>query len=325
MSTSTPPAAKPNLEVKIVRHRIGSPYGIFESSSLSWTGDSGKDFLKRLPHRSYTTVVTRQNGSVLPLLRTHVKRLQDGHETLSDEATTQGGMDATADTIVHVVAAARDKWDDEVDELRVIVVIDRCMLSVHVTKARASDGGGYDALDCECKGAPRVQPKVKNTSWVRDRARLEQSHESVCDETILTRMHIGEHRDGNQTRMYPSLALYEGLVTNLFVVRTDMSVQTACDADVLCGTVRQCVLRACAQENVVTCMHAPQMHEWRSFRAAFVTNVGKLLVPVRSFVVPPENRTDDVPERVQLGWDFQAMSLIDILRNIVIGMLEADE
>ncbi len=77
--------------------------------------------------------------------------------------------------------------------------------------------------------------------------------------------------------------MYEGLVTNLFVVMDDGTIVTAPDEVVLNGVMRTTVLQVCREKGVKVVYRCPEMKESARFRAAFLTSVARILQPVHSF------------------------------------------
>ncbi|KAF1326498.1 Aminotransferase, class iv, partial [Globisporangium splendens] len=123
-------------------------------------------------------------------------------------------------------------------------------------------------------GKARANAICKHTKWIADRIPLEEytsqvaaSHGSI-HETILGR--YDAERDDT--------VLLEGLITNFFVVKNG-TVYTAKD-DVLLGSTRALVLKACKDLGIPVIFEAPRLSERDTWTAAFVTSAVRLAIRV---------------------------------------------
>lgn len=140
-------------------------------------------------------------------------------------------------------------------------------------------------------GPGRLNVSCKHSRWIEERVPLEKHmadvnalHGLCINETLLSKMESGSD----------DKLLLEGLVTNFFVstccffhriimlwtqsfflwpfVVKDSKVFTA-GSDVLIGSTRELVLKACAELDIDVVLEAPRLSERHTWQAAFVTSM----------------------------------------------------
>lgn len=317
---------------------------------------SAKAFLRDRPDCAYTTLVTARSGTAIPLVAHHARRLLDGYEQLNDPShhslrppAGQPTIEAALIQIVsifqsHSIAMIRESNSTDLrssDEMQVVVVLQHDSIHAHAKSTTVSqDGVGLferygikltststsscklsNSIIAEVHGQRRSQPLVKNSSWVSQRAHLEQSRPSTnIAETILV-----DQSDG--------FALYEGLVTNLFVVidvkdssstsldSSSSAVLTAPGDTILPGTVRQCVLDACRHLNLTVIDEPPRLADWRNFQGAFVTNALRVLQPLTSMIVRVHPKDGSIPKEINLPWPQNVVDLVHCIDAYVRAQL----
>lgn len=152
-------------------------------------------------------------------------------------------------------------------------------------------------------------PEVKHSSWVRERQQFEAQRLADTTEVLLARprvAHSSSRRDEDlHDQQYRGLYLHEqelcgggegdidngdcdlleGLVTNFCVIMPhprDPSrdiLRTAADG-VLGGHVRNVLLDVCEPMGLEVHLEAPRLREAGSWKEAFLTGTGRVLVPV---------------------------------------------
>lgn len=272
-------------------------------------GPSVAAFFAARPSRPYTTLITQQGGTALPLLSFHSSRLRQGLAVL-DGPTAALPPEVTLREALRT--AVRAITPPPGLELQIIAVVQPTTM-VLLISSRPPPMRIPPRIAVECRGPPRTQPGLKNTSWHMDRRSLESMRSPRCSETIL----LGGSGDGT-----PAPLLLEGLVTNLYVITRDGRLYTAPQRDVLPGSLRDCVLSACKLLGVDAVLQAPRLADWRSFDAAFLTNALRLLEPIDQIHAPLAAAYGDVPTEIQLPWSESTTTLVDRLRDMVVEELE---
>ncbi|CAH0485278.1 unnamed protein product [Peronospora farinosa] len=123
-------------------------------------------------------------------------------------------------------------------------------------------------------GEGRENARCKHTQWIEDRVPLEthmahlmETRGEPIHEVLLSKAAQGEDR-----------FLLEGLVTNFFVVM-DGQLYTA-GQDVLQGSTRELVLKACRDLFIPVILEAPRLLDRESWQAAFVTSAVRVVIDV---------------------------------------------
>lgn len=276
-------------------------------NELTTTTGSVASFFERRQNQSYSTLITRRGGRILPLVDLHVARLLHGYAVLKGQPHAIEAKEL-GHTLCRAIAPLLH-FIPKGNELRMVAVLKTDSLHVHAAAVKVPPQPGQPVA-VECRGAPRKCPDVKDTAWVTLRRPLETFRSQDVEEIVLL-------DDNGQD-------LLEGLVTNLFVVMPQNVVHTAPEHLVLPGTIRACVLRACEKLGVLVVMQPPSLADRTQFRAAFLTNALRLLTPIYSFRIPFPSSDASLPECFKLPNDIGAVQMVDQLRRKVIEMLDAN-
>jgi hypothetical protein len=115
-------------------------------------------------------------------------------------------------------------------------------------------------------GGPRIHPKAKDSGWIAARKPLELVKGKYgADELILS-----------EKSASGSLCLFEGLITNFFIVLKGKNwVMTAPDDVVLEGTMRRLVIDCLRDIDFEVILEAPNWDNRDEWAAAFLTSVTK--------------------------------------------------
>ena len=111
-------------------------------------------------------------------------------------------------------------------------------------------------------GYGRENASVKDSKWVTDRKLLIPS--DGYEEMILI------NDDGE---------LLEGTQTNFYVVKNLSTIITA-NEGVLCGSVRDAVLRVCSKHDIQIEMRPPTLKDLKCATGVFITSTSRLVMPV---------------------------------------------
>lgn len=268
-------------------------------------------FLRRYPDRAYVTIVTR-NGQSIPALDAQISRLlhSASHLYNAEHLPHADSIRKMLIRVVSVLVAIVPRDDTNTSEFRIVVILDDAALYIHADRMLSIPTASNQPfpIAVEVRGSPRPRPKVKNTHWVIQRHPLEKTRGPEFAETVL-------HNEG---------ALYEGLISNFFVVTNNHTVITAPDSVVYPGTMRAFVIQACQRLDVPVILATPDSRNWATFRAAFITNAARMLVPVSSIVFQGHTNEffRDIPQPLILKPDSPAMRLVDRLRKCVNELIE---
>lgn len=266
------------------------------------------DFLPRYPECPYTTFITVLKGTKVPFLDFHCTRLLKGFEILYPGRIPPAHT-YLRDTLLKLLGCVTERYTNVRDELQIAIVLvnddSRLLLCLHASHV-PNPMDNIRQICVDCRGDPRDQPGVKNTSWYMQRKPLEAGRSDGVTETIL----VGLDNEGYRI-------VLEGLVTNIFVVTKTLHVWTAPAHLVLPGSVRACVLSACHQLSVPVHEKGIRLSDYRQFEAAFLTNARKFLVPIQSIHFPDQNPGHEFPRKVELSRGRDATCLINRLRDRV--------
>ena len=105
-------------------------------------------------------------------------------------------------------------------------------------------------------GEPRKRPRVKDSKWIEERKVIEGKRDEDCGEVVLV---DGEGR------------IYEGLISNVFVVNGDGVVYTAPEG-VLEGSVREFVMEKGKDVGIQVRREYPRIQEMEEWKEVFITN-----------------------------------------------------
>lgn len=278
---------------------------LFYRSNVSLT-----TFMNEMVPSSYTTIVTIDNGSNIPLISFHVNRLLNGLLKLNPNVNIPS-YSSTLQHILFIVDELSDFRLKSEGELQMVVVLkqrgcDESSIVAHVSNVDSFDAT-QSGITVECRGRPRQNPSVKNTIWFRERKALLSARSKEAHETIL----VGHDDKG-------FLALHEGLVSNIFVITVDLQVYTAPDTIVLSGSVRHLVLLACEELCIPVFQEAPRLEDFKKFTVGFLSNARKWVLPVSRLLVPlKEWQKRGIPECIDFVGGTRSLELVSCIRDVV--------
>ena len=291
---------------------------------------TSKEFLLSLPNGAYTTARTCARARRIFEWETHVTRTASSvasmldasgapsahnrelHAALATPEALRPRLDATVATAVRQYLGTHG--DD--DELKVTVLV-----SWQAAAAAADTVGSVAChiaplprlpdppVNVEVRGAPRSNAAAKDSSWVADRAPLEELMRaaSVGDvNELLLATETGELLEGSQTNFY---ALLDG------------AVHTAGEG-VLEGTVRRLLLEVCAREGIPVVLEPPKLQDAPRWQGALISSTSRLMLPIDKLFVPREGAPSDAAD-LRAAFDNGPGSLAARLRALVQGEVEA--
>jgi len=150
-------------------------------------------------------------------------------------------------------------------------------------------------------------PTSKLSSWCRKRRPLEDRFMPDGEdigEVVLTKPSAKSTTEMVLPGGGTSVALLEGLTSNLFIRYSDGTLRTAPDHQVLNGYARHLVVLAAAQQTIslpiqFTCPLLEERHMWED---VFLTSSIRLIVPVREVVVLLDGGNKNRSPRWQTIW-----------------------
>lgn len=260
----------------------------------------------------YTTVVTVRGARAVPMLPFHARRLLTGMAALLPAHPPPEPREFAA-TVLRVVAhIVRGRRVPGELQLVVIVFVEAGVPRVGVHASDIADPvRNVPLVDVEVRGRPRRSPAVKDTAWAAERRALEDARAEGMAETVL----VGKDENG-------CYSLFEGLVSNVFVLTQNCDIYTAPADRVLPGSLRDCVLAACDDLGVRVVERPIRLAEYRAFGSAFLTNARRYLHPIRSLCVAEPEVADACPRKIQLPHPPETSELVDKLRVLVCQRLE---
>jgi len=228
-------------------------------------------------------------------------------------------LDATVGSAVRAYLASNG--GDEATELKVTVL-------VTWTAADAAEGSGCDAastssVSChvaplppipsppvrvEVRGAPRQNAAAKDSTWVTDRAPLEELMRrgwAPFNELLLV-SDAGE--------------LLEGSQTNFFAVQ-DGQLVTASEG-ILEGTVRRLLLEVCEREGIPVVLQPPKLADASKWEGALISSTSRLMLPIDELYLPREGEASLQADRIA-AFDNGPGSLAARLKAMVQAEVEA--
>jgi branched-subunit amino acid aminotransferase/4-amino-4-deoxychorismate lyase len=288
---------------------------------------------------AYTTARTFQHNSVFEF-SFHVNRLVEScsamllkqHSSISAALAPLQSAAALRPVLINNLSHAMQDYDS----LYPTLVDAELKVTILVTWSENNDSFDVYTHLCPLPSVPAPPIKVhmrradrkqyaaaKDTQWVRDRTALEQNKPADVNEIML---------------VDDAGCVMEGMSSNFGVLIGDgtpadpIRLQTA-DADILKGTVREILLRACVELGVPVELRPPQIAESHLWRAAFVSSTSRLVLPV-DWMYSPEASTADstlmqLPHTMELAANPIAFShsaaqqLLEQLRQTVLQRIEA--
>ena len=161
----------------------------------------------------------------------------------------------------------------------------------------------------EVRGAPRANAAAKDSSWVAERAPLEE---------LMRASAVG---DINELLLATEGgALLEGSQTN-FMALVDGAVHTAGEG-VLEGTVRRLLLEVCEREGIPVVLSPPTLPAADRWEGALISSTSRLLLPIDRLYAPREGRPSEEADLVRVfdnGPDSLAARLRDLVSSEVLA------
>lgn len=264
------------------------------------------------PGAPYTTVLTVNEGTAIPMLDFHCKRMLFAMEQLYPNLAPPE-LSNLRSSLIGLIAQVTELRASGTGELQIVPMLvlenDKLFLTVHASDI-PNPMNSVAHVIVECRGKPRSNPQIKNTAWATQRKPLESARMRGTSETIL----VGIDTDGFHI-------LLEGLVSNFFVVTQNLEIWTAPGHLVLPGSLRECVLAACEPLGVHIRYRPVRLADFQQFEAAFLTNARRYLHPIRSIHIPDPNISSDCPRQIDLPNGPAATALVDRLRSAVCRLL----
>lgn len=232
----------------------------FNGSVNSLPDVNGAIFLKENVG-SYTALRTVKNGTHIVDWAKHIQRLKDSIRITNPSANTCSNLEINClELIKRVILECECKM---ATDFKIIILVTQksqsytiyAMVDVFVDFESTSIG------QVGIFGNPRKNPNAKDSSWLNDRLYIEQMKSSNMTEMIL--------RDvaGN---------LYEGLVSNFFVISQDLDgipvVLTAPLEDILIGTILESIVEICKFNEIRLRYEYPNILDCSRWKGAFITN-----------------------------------------------------
>ncbi|TMW59405.1 hypothetical protein Poli38472_004474 [Pythium oligandrum] len=283
---------------------------------------SARAFLMAHPRGVYTCAraVPTATQFCLVLWRFHLDRLAVGWRSERQETgDTRALVGVLQETSTRLVTDALARWAEAEKDAMVTVLWweenkDEVNVRVHVCTMPQVRSLTANVL---IHGEPRINPLCKHSRWIDQRVPLEQH---MRDVTTSLRVEHGEDfvlneailsspldRDGVSERR-----LLEGLITNFFVVKDDVVITA--DADMLKGSTRELVLRACKELDVPVKLEAPTVKDLRASQGAFVTSCVQVLVPVVNVFWSDVEGGQKYPH-LSISTSHSTLALIERIRN----------
>ncbi|KAI7865184.1 aminotransferase [Spinellus fusiger] len=225
---------------------------------------SFNNFIKSYPRGAYTGMRTVEKHSIMEL-RSHCQRIASSLALLrfSDNNTIEDAIQAT-------MANFKDMGELENQLLPML----RCGLSYYyeknptVEESKVSVVVSYseEATQHRCKVQTEIEmrntPCIKDSQWVRDRARLENQKPEDINEVLLT------DNEGN---------IYEGMASNFYAVqwRNNKPVVVSASLEhVLLGTVMKIVLFVCQEHGIDYVWEFPRLQDAKdgAWEGCFLTS-----------------------------------------------------
>eukprot|EP00546_Thalassionema_frauenfeldii_P009410 CAMPEP_0178927732 /NCGR_PEP_ID=MMETSP0786-20121207/19394_1 /TAXON_ID=186022 /ORGANISM="Thalassionema frauenfeldii, Strain CCMP 1798" /LENGTH=216 /DNA_ID=CAMNT_0020603283 /DNA_START=131 /DNA_END=778 /DNA_ORIENTATION=- len=132
-------------------------------------------------------------------------------------------------------------------------------------------------INIEIRGTPRPNASVKDSSWVRQRTRLE-SLLKQAQNIQLSELVLKDNED----------KLYEGSKSNFYAIQQDGTVVTAQDG-VLHGTIRKLILEVCREHQIPVRLEPPSLGDVATWQGAMLSSTSLLALPIHAvYMRPPQ-------------------------------------
>jgi len=137
-------------------------------------------------------------------------------------------------------------------------------------------------VNVEIRGSPRTNAAAKDSSWVSDRAPLEELMKSAdveMNELLLT----SEDKE-----------IFEGSQTNFYAIKDNTTLYTA-DEGILKGTVRTIVLDVCQKHNIPVVLQPPIFTTDNNWDGALISSTSRLALPIDAIYIPKDGQPSKHP------------------------------
>lgn len=171
--------------------------------------------------------------------------------------------------------------EKEEEELQVTILINLCKgaaddvatIYCHGTKLPPIP---TPPINVEIRGTPRQHALAKDSSWVRQRTRLE-SLMKQAQNVQLSELILKDNED----------KLYEGSKSNFYVIDQDGTVITA-EEGVLHGTIRKLILEVCREHQIPVRLEPPSLYDVATWQGAMISSTSILALPIHALYMPPQ-------------------------------------
>ena len=308
------------------------PFVIATDAHARRTSESSREFLATRPAGAYTTARTCAGCSKIFEWETHVRRTAgsaramigaagiSGLENLCDPLALRERLDRSVAAAVmnDRELEAPGKGGGDMGELKVTILVSwkgdaTSVVETHISPLPPLP---QKPVRVEVRGAPRSDATSKDSTWVTERAPLEELMRAAdspegcgaVNEFLMT------NDDGE---------VYEGSQTNFFALgfagvgETEPFLQTAGEG-VLEGTVRRLLLEVCQNEGIKVNFSPPRIEDCYGsrpvFHACFISSTSRLLLPVDELYIPPDG---DFSREAHLMRKFDRIPIVDKLVKLV--------
>lgn len=313
--------------------------GVLSMSTVAYDGVASpsaldsKQWLLSQPNGAYTTARTCYSGRRIFEWETHVQRTASSARAMLGEAAGGNAAALLAPASLRpkldatVAAAVREyRAEHEVDELKVTVLVtwpsEACDGQEVLANDELAEGGGFHVachvaplpplptppIRVEVRGSPRANALAKDSSWVSERAPLEElmraSYAPINE--LLLATEAGD--------------LLEGSQTNFFAIQ-DGALHTAGEG-ILEGTVRRLLLEVCEREGIPVVLRPPSLPAAERWSGALISSTSRLLLPIDELYLPADGKPSAQAD-LKLKFDNGPHSLAARLRDLVRGEVEA--
>jgi len=302
---------------------------VVEGRPASETDETSKEFLLGRPSGAYTTARTCAGGRKIFEWEAHVERTakslasmmaasaKDGDASpsaLADPAVLRRRLDAAVEDAVRLHRRIGEDGGDGELKLTALVGWDNGIddeegwVACHATSLPPIPS---KPVRVEIRGSPRENALAKDSSWVTERAPLEDlMRGATCGPVneLLLATAEGDLLEGSQTNFY---AIIGG------------SVWTAGEG-ILEGTVRKLVLDVCRENGIPVVLEPPNVGTIETWEGALVSSTSRLALPVDELYVPAEGRPSAPGDlRVAFDDDRGEGGLAGRIRDLVALEVEA--
>ncbi|KAI9348090.1 hypothetical protein BDR26DRAFT_853949 [Obelidium mucronatum] len=247
-----------------------------------------KDFLLEYPRGAYTATRTIEKTKVING-KAHISRLLDSwigmdwsndtRSTTSQNLSKAWNVEAMKQSVEYMLKSTISEYYSATQTLAKDGITDESTITILMLEPTSNETVdllihieyqlAFIFLPCTVAfyGSPRINPRIKDSQWSRDRKPLElAAMKPGINELLLT------DDNGN---------IYEGLTSNFFVLVKDetvvsggssLRVISAPQEFVLNGTILKNVQHACRDLNIPFLFEFPSVGSVRNWVGAFVTS-----------------------------------------------------